>query len=130
MPALLFIDDRSRMLDLIGHMMKATRFHDWPLRMARNLETAEQYLAEAPVSMIFLDNYLPPHRSFHIPLQRLQAISSAPIVLMTASDLEDLGETELPEDFAGFLPKAELSTPRLESLISENLGEGTASKSE
>ncbi|MAK60370.1 MAG: hypothetical protein CMK09_05285 [Ponticaulis sp.] len=130
MPHLLFIDDHKRTLQLIGVMMSATRFGACESTMVERLSDAEDMLARRTASLIFLDNYLPPHRSFHVPLQRLQAISDAPIILMTSSDLADLGETDIPEGFADYLPKTELSVARLEGLLAAYLGEPPEFKAE
>ena len=115
----LVIDDHKPIGRLFGMFLKQTSYADHQMIFIETVEEACVALRTLEPVAIFLDNYLPPHVSFHEPLRQLLAVTDLPIMLMTGSDLDELGHTDIPDGFTGYLSKSAMTPAAIEQLISD-----------
>lgn len=104
------------------HLLAATQLADTSILHAETIDDALQSLREHSVSLAFLDNRLPPFTRFEEPLARFREISEVPVILLTGTDLDELGYEDLPDGLDGFLSKNDLSPLTLLQAIQQVLG--------
>lgn len=120
---ILLIDDSASVARLFSHMLQISDYADAPFVHLSSVEDAEDYLSGSEdVGVILLDNRLPPFRRFDIPLQRLRRLTTAPIYLFTATELEELGFDEPPAGLNGYFSKNELKPETLNAFLKRVLG--------
>lgn len=116
--SILIVDDHPAAIRLFVRFMELTPYRDMEVLSAETVDDAADHLSERSVDAVFLDNRLPPYDGFAEPFRRLSALSDAPFVLITGSDLEDLGYTDVPEEFAAFLSKNDFGLEAIQSCLS------------
>lgn len=113
----LLIDDNHAIARLISHLLALSGFSDIRFLHADTVEDGLETLAFEPVGLVLLDNRVPPHQRFEEPLGRIRKCSDAKVVLLTGSDLDDLGYETLPASLDGFLSKNDLSPASLTEVL-------------
>jgi len=120
---ILLVDDHRRTFDLFALIIGMSEHSDCRLAYAPDVETAAAYLETAQPDVILLDNRLPPYVNFEKPFEILRAKTKAPMILFTGSDLSDIGYDRLPEQFASFLAKTEMTPGNVSAVLAEALGQ-------
>ncbi|WP_022695977.1 response regulator [Ponticaulis koreensis] len=115
----LLIDDNHAIARLMGHLFALTEFASVTFLHADTVEDGLETLASEPVDLVFLDNRVPPHQRFEDPLREINACSSAKVILLTGTDLEDLGYDALPASLDGFLSKNDMSPASLTGILKQ-----------
>ena len=121
MRSILIVDDHPAAIRLFFRFVGLTRYRDVETLSAESVDEAADCLSQCSVDAVFLDNRIPPYDGFAEPFRRLSALSDAPFVLVTGSDLEDLGYTDVPEEFAAFLSKNDFGLDAIQSCLSNLL---------
>jgi DNA-binding NtrC family response regulator len=117
---ILLIDDHSAVERIFGFLLRETAYKDASLIQRLTLEAGLEAMARVTPSVIFLDNRLPPYTDFREPLSQIQELNTGcPVVLMTGSDLSDLGYDAVPEGFSGFLSKTMLTAEAIATMLDE-----------
>ena len=119
---ILLIDDHPAVERIFRRLLDETSYREASVRMAMTIDNALAILESVTPQIIFLDNRLPPYPDFTVPLEKLQMTgTSSPVVLMTGSDLIDLGYDDLPAGFVAFQSKMTLSPEALQKTLEEVL---------
>ena len=114
---IVLIDDNIRVGRLLSHLLKRTAATNSEFHSFTTLDDAKLHLEDTPADLVLLDNHLSSFDRFEQPLLQLRDIVSCPIVLISGSNLSDLGYDKLPDGLAGYLSKSELSVETLEALF-------------
>lgn len=115
--SILIVDDHPRIAVLMQYMLTATTYGETPVVGVTSIEKAEAFLSENAAALVFLDNYIPPHRNFRTSLDILRPLTDAPVILLSGSDLVDMGLEDLPDGLAAYLQKDTISPSVLQNLI-------------
>ncbi len=105
----------------MGHLFAMTEFASIEFLHADTVEDGLETLSSEPVDLVFLDNRIPPHQRFEDPLRKIRDCSSTKVILLTGTDLEDLGYDALPANLDGFLSKNDLSPASLAGILKQFL---------
>lgn len=114
---ILVIDDSASVIRLFSHLLQLTTHSARGVVHASSLEEALDHLPRGKFHLVFLDNRLPPHSTYHEPLRQVAELTDAPIILFTGSELDEICDGELPEAFAGYFPKHKLTKEFLEDFL-------------
>ena len=117
--SVLLIDDNHATARLMGHIFALTEFASIKFLHADTVEDGLETLSSESVDLVFLDNRVPPHQRFEDPLRKIRGSSSAKVILLTGTDLEDLGYDPLPASLDGFLSKNDLSPASLTGILKQ-----------
>ena len=117
--SVLLIDDNHATARLMGHIFALTEFASIKFLHADTVEDGLETLSSESVDLVFLDNRVPPHQRFEDPLRKIRGSSSAKVILLTGTDLEDLGYDALPASLDGFLSKNDLSPASLTGILKQ-----------
>ena len=120
--AVLLIDDNPAVFRLISHLAQMTGSPHFTLLHAETVEDGLDMLAARRFDVVLLDNRVPPHDRFEVPLDLIRRVCDVPVVLLTGTDLESLGYDDVPDVLNGYLSKNDLSPGRISDVLSPYLG--------
>lgn len=120
--SILIIDDHPKLAVLMRYMLDTTGYREALIESVAKVDDAIAHLSETEPSVIFLDNYIPPHRSFKTSLPLLTPHTQAPIILISGSDEAELGIETMPDGLAGYVRKDTMTPDGLEDLLDRVLG--------
>lgn len=92
-----------------------------PLVCHLRLDDALETLKSLRPAVIVLDNYLGEYDSFHKPLDRIRKLTTCPVILLTGSDLAELGYADVPEGLAGYISKVCINAGKLNEALNAAL---------
>lgn len=115
--SVLLIDDNETVGRLFGVFLQRTDFSDVRLICVTNVEDGLQVLDDVVPAVILLDNFLGLHRSYHEPLRLIREKCSAPVILVSGSELNELGHETIPPGLSGYISKADLTSESIERLL-------------
>ena len=115
--SILLIDDHPRFGQLFGLFVRQTAYGKMTFRAVQSLADGLAAIESDAPDIIFLDNFLVEHAGFEIPLKTIRTITRAPVILVSGSDLSELGYDDVPEELDGYVSKTDLSAAAIESAM-------------
>lgn len=115
----LLIDDNQALGRLFEFFLNDHRLAKVGCEQVLTVSDAVNFLKTHTVDIIFLDNRVPPYKSFKETAHLIRQATQAPIILMTGTDLDELGYSDVPAPLSGYLAKNDLSSERLLKVVQE-----------
>jgi len=116
---LLLIDDHQQIARIFQVFLEKTRHAAMAFEATLTLEQGLEIIKREVVSVIVLDNYLGLYENYEEPLRQIRSLTDAPVILLTGSELSEIGLSEVPDELAGYLWKVGLLPEHIESVLDE-----------
>ncbi len=118
---ILLIDDNPQIGRVFEVFLLKTHFAEMSFEAVLTAEAGVASLQREPADVVILDNYLGLHESYETPLKLIRNVSDAPVVLMTGSELDELGLGSLPVGLSGYIWKVGMTPASIEDSIERAL---------
>lgn len=115
----LLVDDNQALGRLFAFFLNDLVIANVECEQVLTVSDAVNHLKTHTVDIVFLDNRIPPFKSFKETAQMIRQATEAPIILLTGTDLDELGYSDIPAPLSGYLAKNDLSSERLLTVIQE-----------